>query len=111
VKAGRLRVLAVTSAKRSGAIPDVPTIAESGAPGFDIVQWYAIWLPAKTPRDIAGKLHGELVRIIQSPDYKQRQLEVATDVVGSSPEALGALQKKEIEKYRKIAASAGITPE
>jgi tripartite-type tricarboxylate transporter receptor subunit TctC len=111
VKAGRLRALAVTAAQRSGAMPDVPTVAEAGAPGFDIVQWYAIWLPAKTPKDVAGKLHAEIVRIIQSPDYKKRQIEVATDVVGSSPEALRELQKTEIEKYRKIATSAGITPE
>jgi tripartite-type tricarboxylate transporter receptor subunit TctC len=111
VKAGRLRALAVTAAQRSGAMPDVPTVAESGAAGFDIVQWYAIWLPAKTPKDIAGKLHGEIVNIIQSSDYKTRQLEVATDVVGSSPEALRELQVAEIQKYRKIAASAGITPE
>ena len=111
VRAGRLRALAVTSAKRSDAVPDVPTVAASGAPGFDILQWFAIWLPAKTPKDIAGKLHGELMRIIQAPDYKQRQFEVAADVVGSSPEALANLQKTEIEKYRKIAASAGITPE
>jgi tripartite-type tricarboxylate transporter receptor subunit TctC len=110
VKAGRLRALAVTS-ERSGAMPDVPTIAEAGAPGFDIVQWYALWLPAKTPGDIAAKLHGEIVRIIRMPDYSKRQLEVATDVVGSSPEALSALQKSEIAKYRKIAASAGIMPE
>ncbi|HJQ61247.1 MAG: Uncharacterized protein K0R53_1417 [Burkholderiales bacterium] len=111
VKAGRLRALAVTAAQRSGAMPDVPTIAESGAPGFDIGQWYAIWLPAKTPKDIAAKLHGELVKIIQSPEYKTRQLEAATDVIGSSPETLRELQLSEIEKYRKIAASAGITPE
>ncbi len=111
IKAGRLRALGVTSAQRSGAMPDVPTIAESGAPGFDIVQWYAIWVPAKTPKDIANKLYTEIVGIIQSPDYRKRQLEVATDVVGSSPESLAALQKSEIEKYRKIAASAGITPE
>jgi tripartite-type tricarboxylate transporter receptor subunit TctC len=57
------------------------------------------------------KLHGELVRIIQSPDYKQRQLEVATDIVGSSAEVLANRQKSDIEKYRKIAAAAGITPE
>jgi tripartite-type tricarboxylate transporter receptor subunit TctC len=111
VRAGRLRALAVTSAKRSDAVPDVPTVAESGAPGFDIAQWFAIWLPAKTPKDIASKLHGELMRIIQSPEYIQRQIEVAADVVGSSPEALANLQKTEIEKYRKIAAAAGITPE
>ena len=110
-KAGRLRILAVTSATRSGALPDVPTIAESGAPGFDIVQWYAIWLPAKTPAELARKIHGDVVRIIQSPEYRKRQLEVATDVVGSTPEALAALQKSNIEKYRKIAVAAGINPE
>lgn len=111
VKAGRLRALAVTSAQRSGAIPDVPTIAESGAPGFDIVQWYAIWVAAKTPKDIVDKLHTELVSIIQSPDYKKRQLEAATDIVGSSAEALANRQKTDIEKYRKIAEAAGIKPE
>jgi tripartite-type tricarboxylate transporter receptor subunit TctC len=111
VKAGRLRALAVTSAQRSGAMPEVPTMAESGAPGFDIVQWYAVWLPAKTPKDIVDKLHGEIVRIIQSPEYRQRQLEVATDVLGTSAEALGTFQRAEIEKYRRIAAAAGITQE
>ncbi len=111
VKAGRLRALAVTSAQRSGAIPDVPTVAESGAPGFNIVQWYSIWMPANPPRDVLEKLHGELVRIIQSPDYRQRQLEAATDIVGSSVEALGNFQKTEIEKYRKLAAAAGIKPD
>jgi tripartite-type tricarboxylate transporter receptor subunit TctC len=111
VKAGRLRALAVTSAQRSGSMPDIPTVAEQGAPGFDIVQWYAIWLPAKTPRDVADKLHGEIVRIIQTPEYRQRQQEVATDIVGSSAETLGNFQKTEIEKFRKIAASAGIQPE
>jgi len=111
VKAGRLRALGVTSAQRSGAMPEIPTIAEQGAPGFDIVQWYAVWLPAKTPKDVADKLHGEIVRIIQAPDYRQRQLEVATDILGTSAEELGKFQRSEIEKYRKIAAAAGITPE
>ena len=111
VKAGRLRGLAVTSEKRSGAIPDVPTIAEAGAPGFDIVQWYAIWMPAKPAKELFDKIHGDIVRIIHSPDYKQRQLEAATDVVGSSPEFLASRQKADIEKYRKIAVAAGIKPE
>ena len=111
VKAGRLRALAVTSAQRSGSMPDVPTVAEQGAPGFDIVQWYALWLPARTPKDVSDKLHGEIVRIIQTPDFRQRQQEVATDVVGSSAEALGTYQKTAIEKFRKIATTAGIQPE
>ena len=111
VKSGRLRALGVTSAKRSGAMPDIPTIAEQGAPGFDIVQWYGIWLPARTPKETLDKLQGEIVRIIHTPEYRQRQQEVATDIVGSSPDVLAAFQKTEIEKYRKIAAAAGIQPE
>jgi tripartite-type tricarboxylate transporter receptor subunit TctC len=110
-KAGRLRALGVTSAQRSGAMPDVPTIAEQGAPGFDIVQWYAVWLPARTPKEVLDKLQGEIVRIVHSQDYRQRQQEVATDIVGSSADHLGQFQKSEIEKFRKIAASAGIKPE
>ena len=111
VKARRLRALGVTSAKRSEAAPDIPTIAESGAPGFDITQWFAIWLPAKTPKDVAGKIYNDVLRIVQTSEYKQRQFEVAADVVASSPEGLANHQKTEIEKYRKIAAAAGITPE
>jgi len=111
IKSGRLRALAVTSAQRSGAIPDVPTVAESGAPGFDIVQWYGIWVAAKTPKEITDKIHADIVSIIQSPDYKQRQLEAGTDIVASSAEALSNRQKIDIEKYRKIAVAAGIKPE
>ncbi len=111
IKSGRLRALAVTSAQRSGALPEVPTVAESGAPGFDIVQWYAIWVAAKTPKDIVDKIYKDISAIIQSPDYKQRQIEAGTDVVGSTAEALSNRQKIDIEKYRKIAAAAGIKPE
>ncbi len=111
VQSGRLRALGVTSAQRSGSMPNIPTIAEQGAPGFDIVQWYALWLPAKTPKDVSDKIQGEVVRIVQSQDYRQRQQEVATDIVGSSAETLGAFQKAEIEKFRKIATAAGIKPE
>jgi len=111
VKAGRLRPLAVTSSKRAGALPEVPTLAESGLPGFDIVVWFGVWVPAKTPKDIVDKLNSEMVKIIQSPEYKQRMIESGSEAVGSSAEYLGQLQKAEIEKYRKIAAAARILPE
>jgi len=111
IQSGRLRALAVTSAQRLGALPEVPTLAESGAPGFDIGQWFAIWLPAKTPKDIAAKIHADIVAIVQSPEYRKRQLELASDAVGSDPEALRDIQKSDIEKYRKLAAAIGITPE
>jgi len=111
VRSGRLRALGVTSAQRSGSMPDIPTIAEQGAPGFDIVQWYGVWLPARTPREIVDKLQGEIVRIVQSQEYRQRQQEVATDIVGSSAEALATFQRNEIEKSRKSAAAAEIMRE
>ena len=75
------------------------------------MQWYAIWMPAKPNKELLDRIHGEIVRIIHSPDYKQRQLEVATDIVGSSIEFLANRQRTDIEKYRKLATAAGITPE
>lgn len=111
VKSGKLRALGVTSARRSTSLPDVPAVAESGLPGFDIVQWFAAWVPSQTPKDIVENLNLEMVRIIQSPDYKQRMLESGTEAVGGSAENLGAFQRSEIQKYRKIAEAAGIKPE
>jgi tripartite-type tricarboxylate transporter receptor subunit TctC len=111
VKSGKLRALGVTSAQRASALPEVPAIAEAGLAGFDIVQWFAIWLPAQTPRSVVDKLNTELVKIIQSAEYKQRMVESGTEAVGGTPEALAAFQKSEIDKYRKIAAVAGIKPE
>ena len=111
VKSGKLRALGVTSARRSTSLPDVPAVAESGLPGFDIVQWFAAWVPSQTPKDIVENLNLEMVRIIQSPDYKQRMLESGTEAVGGTAENLGAFQRSEIQKYRKIAEAAGIKPE
>ncbi len=111
VKSGKLRALGVTSAQRSTSLPDVPTVAESGLPGFDIVQWFAAWVPSQTPKDIVENLNLEMVRIIQSPDYKQRMLESGTEAVGGSAANLGTFQRSEIQKYRKIAEAAGIKPE
>ena len=111
VKSGKLRALGVTSAQRSTSLPDVPTVAESGLPGFYIVQWFAAWVPSQTPKDIVENLNLEMVRIIQSPDYKQRMLESGTEAVGGSAANLGTFQRSEIQKYRKIAEAAGIKPE
>ena len=111
VKQGRLRAVAVTSQQRSSALPDLPTINESGVAGFDIIQWIALWLPAKTPKEIVDKLNRDAAKIIQSAEFRQLMLESGTEVVGSSAEHLGRLQSAEIEKYRKIAAAAGIVPQ
>jgi tripartite-type tricarboxylate transporter receptor subunit TctC len=108
VRAGKLRALAVTSLKRTSALPKVPTLDESGLPGFDIVVWFAVWAPAKTPQTILDRLNREMVKIIQSAEYKKRMIEAGAEAVGSTPEELRQLQKADIEKYRKIAVKAGI---
>ena len=111
IKAGKLRGLAVSSAKRSPSLPEVPSLAESGYPGFDIVQWFAAWAPAGTPKEIADRVAADMIEIIKSPDYQKRMVEQGTEAVGSTPAELGAFQRSEIEKYRKIAKLAGIKPE
>jgi len=107
----RIAALAVTSATRSSALQEVPTLAESGLPGFDITQWFAVWVPAKTPKDVIDRLNAEVVKIVHTPEYKRRMTEAGTEAVGSTADYLGKLQRSEIEKYRKIAGLSGIIPE
>lgn len=107
VKSGKLRALAVTTEKRVPLLPDVPALAET-LPGFDITQWNAVWAPAGTPKDVLDKLSREIIRIVQSAEYKARMLEQGSVAVGNSPAELAAFQKSEIDKYRKIAQQANI---
>jgi len=107
IKTGRLRPLAVTALKRSPSLPDVPAISET-IPGFDIGQWFAVWVPAGTPPEIVKKLNADIVAIVQAPDFRASMLEVATEVVGGTPEDLRKLQIAEIEKYKRIAQAANI---
>jgi tripartite-type tricarboxylate transporter receptor subunit TctC len=107
IKTGRLRPLAVTTLKRSASLPDVPAIAET-IPGFDIGQWFAVWVPAGTPPDVVRKLNADIVAVVQAADFRAMMLEVATEVVGSTPEELRKLQLAEIEKYKRIAQAANI---
>jgi tripartite-type tricarboxylate transporter receptor subunit TctC len=110
-KSGRLRPLAVTSAQRSTALPDVPSLAESGLPGFDIVQWFAVWVPAQTPKEVLLKLNADISTIVRSAEYRQRMVESGTEAVGGTAEQLASFQASEIRKYRQIAQSAGISAE
>jgi tripartite-type tricarboxylate transporter receptor subunit TctC len=107
MKAGKLRVLAVTTQKRAPLMPDVPTFGET-LPGFDVTQWNAVWAPAAMPKDVLHKLSAEITRIVQSPDYKARMSEQAAEAIGNSPSELAAFQKAEIDKYRKIAQQANV---
>jgi tripartite-type tricarboxylate transporter receptor subunit TctC len=111
VRSGRLRALAVTSAKRTAAAPEVPTIAESALPGYDAVQWYGVLAPAQTPADIVTKLHAEIARILQLPEVKDRLLGDGADPVGNTPDEFARFIRAETAKWTKVARDAGIKPE
>ncbi len=105
---GQLRALAVTSAKRSPAAPDLPTLAESGLPGFDVSGWYAFFVPAKTPPAIVRKMHADAAAALADPALKRRLEELGLFVVGSTPEELGQFFKAEMDKWGPIIKEAGI---
>jgi tripartite-type tricarboxylate transporter receptor subunit TctC len=110
VKAGRLRAIAVTSARRAKALPDLPTIAESGVPGYDMVGWFGMFAPAGTPKAIVDKLSAEAKRGLQQPEFAARAEAQGTEIVGSSPEELAKVVKAELETWRKVVANAGLRP-
>ena len=83
---GRARAIAVTSAERSSLLPDVPTFAESGAPGFDLVSWQAVYAPKGTPKDVIDKLHGEIVKVLRLPEVRSAMDQIGMDPVGSTPQ-------------------------
>jgi tripartite-type tricarboxylate transporter receptor subunit TctC len=107
IKAGRLRALAVTGAQRSPAVPDIPTIAESGFPKFEATAWYGVLVPARTPKAVVTRLHDEIVRALKMPDVKERLESVGFEIVGSTPEAFGAYIKSEIVKWAPVVKASG----
>jgi tripartite-type tricarboxylate transporter receptor subunit TctC len=111
IKSGKLRALAVTSARRSEGLPDVPTVAESGLAGYDSTQWYGVLAPAGTPREIVARLHDEIVRALRDAEVGKRLAADGAEPVGSSPEEFAAFIKSESEKWAKVARAAGIRPE
>jgi tripartite-type tricarboxylate transporter receptor subunit TctC len=108
VKENRLRLIAVTTPKRSAALPGVPTVAESGLPGYEFTGWMGFLVPVHVSRAIVSKLYGETVRVIQLPDVKQKLLLDAADPVGSSPEEFHAFLKADIARWTKVAKDAQI---
>jgi tripartite-type tricarboxylate transporter receptor subunit TctC len=111
VKDGKLRGIAVTSARRTALMPDTPTIAESGLPGYEVGNWYAIVAPAATPKAIVMRLNHEIVTALAVQDVKRRFVELAADPVGSTPEELLKYNRSEIAKWARVIKSAGIKPE
>jgi len=111
IRTGRLRPLGITSAKRNAVVPDIPTVAEGGLPGYESVQWYAVLAPAQTPRNIIAKLHTELVHVLHSPEIKKRFAADAAETVGNTPEEFARHIRSELDKWEKVAREAGIQPE
>ena len=108
IKQGKVRPLAVTTAKRSGAFPELPTMA-SIYPGFESDNWYAMFLPAGTPKDIVARLNAEILKALKSPDIRDFIIKEGGDPVGSTPEELAAYFKREVDKYAKIIKAGNIT--
>ena len=111
VREGRLRGLAVSSAKRSEVVPEFPTIAESGVSGFETGQWFAIVAPVATPRARIARLNAAIVQAINAPDLRARILELGADPIGGTPQALAATMRSETVKWAKVIKAAGIKPE
>jgi len=111
IRAGRLRVLAVTSAQRTPLVPDAPTVAESGVPGYDIAVWGGLFAPAGTPAAIVRRLYEETTRAMNAPDTREKLKGIGMDPGGLAPEQLTAMMKADIERYRAIVKAAGIRAE
>jgi tripartite-type tricarboxylate transporter receptor subunit TctC len=109
VKAGRLKALAVTSAKRSKLLPDLPTVAESGVPGYDVQGWFGMFAPAGTPGEIVAKLNAEARRAMQAPEVVKRITADGAEIVANSPEAFAAQVRAEWTKWRDLVKRPGIT--
>ncbi|MGQ0525797.1 MAG: Bug family tripartite tricarboxylate transporter substrate binding protein [Betaproteobacteria bacterium] len=107
VKAGKLRPLAVTTTKRSPAAPEVPTMVESGMPGFDISNWFAYFVPAGTPADVISRLNTEVNRGLQFQDVKDKLASVGAETVGTTPDELARFVRAETEKFAKLIKASG----
>ncbi|MBV7482757.1 tripartite tricarboxylate transporter substrate binding protein [Bordetella sp. BOR01] len=106
-RSGRLKALGVTTARRSSAAPDIPTIAESGLPGFEANNWYGFLTAAGTPKPIIDKLNREIVRVLNMPDVKERLVAMGAEVIGNTPEEFALVIREEIPKWRQVVQDSG----
>ncbi len=111
VKAGRVRALAVTSAKRASAMSELPTIAESGVPGYEMMLWIGVFAPAGTPRDVAAKLNAEVVRIVRLPDIREKLDAMGVEALGNTQEQMAEWIRREIARYAPVVKAANIKAE
>ncbi len=109
IKAGKLRALAVTTAKRSPALPDVPTLDESGLKGFNLGTWFGVLAPAGTPREVVVRLNAEIVKIVNAPDFKKKMEDIGADPIGNTPEQMAKQIKDDTERFAKLVKDAGVS--
>jgi tripartite-type tricarboxylate transporter receptor subunit TctC len=108
IQSGKLRALAVTSGKRAPAFPNVPTVAEAGVPGYELVSWQAIFAPAGTPQPIVDRLYTEIAKILKSPEMQERLANLGMEASGMSPAEFAAFQRSEIEKWARVVKAANV---
>ncbi len=108
IRSGRLRVLAVSTAKRVAALPDVPTVAEAGYPGFDVGALYAVLAPARTPAPIVNRLSGELAKIVKIPELRDRLMGLGLETMGSTPQQLTDFMRADLDKWHKLVQRIGL---
>ena len=111
IKAGRLRAIAITSAARSAVMPELPTAAESGVPGYEASTWYGLLAPARTPRSIVMRLNSEAKKALAVPEVSERLVAAGVDPVGNSPDQFAAYVRTEIAKWAKVIKLSGAKPE
>lgn len=103
IKSGRLKVLGISTQTRSSLMPEVPTIAEAGVPGFDVSIWYGLLGPAKMPKPVLAKLHGGATQTLKAPDVRQSLTDLSLEIVGNTPEQFAAIIRNDIDKWMKLA--------
>jgi tripartite-type tricarboxylate transporter receptor subunit TctC len=108
MRAGKLRAIGVTGARRAAALPDVPAIAESGLPGYEMIGWHGIFAPAGTPREIVDRLNAAIAKILAMPDIRELWTTQAMEIVPSTPEQFAARLRFDYERYGKLIKSSGI---
>jgi tripartite-type tricarboxylate transporter receptor subunit TctC len=111
IKAGKIRAIAVTTSKRSALVPDLPTVAEAGLPGYEANNWNGFFVPAKTPRPIVNRLNKEITAALNAPDIKEFLFKQGLDAAPNTPEQFAAYMKSEMAKWAKVIKAAGIKPQ
>ena len=109
IKGGKLRALAVTTLKRSSALPDVPTLDESGLKGFDLGTWFGLLAPAGTPKDVVARINAEIVKIVNTPDFRKKMDDIGSEPIGNSPEQMAKQIKDDTERFAKLVKDAKVS--